>query len=186
VGTGERREEMKLVRIAIPAALALVAWMPSSAALQKGNKELTGSFSYQSRDFDDTSVETTDIDLVVDLGYLLTDRHEVGGRVTWFKTEVDTDFGDEDFDGNSIGAFYHFNFGMEGSMTPFVGAFYTIVGGDLGDTIDSDYGIEGGVKIYPWENGGFILKAAWDQMTGADDNPDADGLGLFAGVGLKW
>jgi hypothetical protein len=42
------------------------------------------------------------------------------------------------------------------------------------------------VKIYPWANGGFILKAVWNQFTGADDNPDGDGLGLFGGIGLKW
>ena len=175
---------MKLVRIAIPAALALVAWMPSSAALQKGEKELTASFSYNTVEFDNSDVETTDTTLDVDFGYLLTDRHEVGGRLQWFKTEVDPDI--LDADGTTLGVFYHFNFGMEGICTPFVGAFYATIGGDQGDLVDSSYGIEGGVKIYPWENGGFVLKAVWSQMTGADDNPDADGLGLFAGVGLKW
>jgi len=120
------------------------------------------------------------------MGFMLTDQHEVGGRLSWFKSEFDSSTVNSDVDGNAIGAFYHFNFGMEGSMTPFVGAFYTIVGGDLGDIIDSDYGIEGGVKVYPWENGGFVFKAVWDQFTGSDNNPDGDGLGLFAGVGLKW
>ena len=177
---------MKSSRNVILAALVLVAAMPVSAALKDGEKELTGSFSYRTRDFDDSDFETTDAQLNVDLGFLLTDNHEVGGRISWFKSEVESGGESLDADGNAIGAFYHFNFGMEGSMTPFVGAFYTIVGGDLGDTLDSDYGIEGGLKIYPWDNGGFIVKAVWDQFTGADDFPDGDGLGLFAGVGLKW
>ena len=103
---------MKSSRIVILAALALIVAMPAVAGLKDGEKELTGSFSYQTRDFDDSSVETTDIQLNVDLGFMLTDNHEVGGRVSWFKNEIDTDFGDEDTDGNAIGAFYHFNFGM--------------------------------------------------------------------------
>ena len=175
---------MRLSRIVVLMALALVVTMPAMADLKKGDKELTASFSYSTQDFDDSDVELTDIDLNVDFGYLLTDRHEVGGRLNWFKTEVEP--GGLDFDGNSFGAFYHFNFNLGGAMTPFVGAFYTVVGGDEGDIVDSDYGIEGGLKIYPWENGGFIVKAVWDQFTGANDNPDGDGLGLFAGVGLKW
>jgi hypothetical protein len=42
------------------------------------------------------------------------------------------------------------------------------------------------VPCATWENGGFIIKGVWSQLSGADDNPDADGLGVFAGVGLKW
>ena len=177
---------MKLVRIAIPAALALVAWTPSSAALQKGEKELTGTVSYDSLDFDDDSKLTTTT-LNVDFGYLLTARHEIGGRL--FYSKVDTEippFVDESFDSTELGVFYHFNFGMEGATTPFLGAFYNTISGDLGDELDSRLGIEGGVKIYPWENGGFIIKGVWSQLTGANDGPDADGLGLFAGIGLRW
>jgi hypothetical protein len=177
---------MKLSRTVVLLALALVIAMPASAALKKGEKELTGSFSYSTQDFDDSDVETTDARLDIDLGYLLTDNHEIGGRLSWFKTEIDSSFIDEDLDGTALGVFYHFNFGMEGATTPFVGAFYTTVGGDEGDLIDSEYGIEGGAKFYPWENGGFILKAVWAQTTGADDFPDGDGLGLFAGVGIRW
>lgn len=176
---------MKSSRFVILAALVLVASMPAMAALKQGEKEVTGSFSYQTQNFDSPSdVEIKDTQLDVDFGYLLTDQHEIGGRLQWFKTEVDP--GGFDSDGTAFGVFYHFNFGMEGSMTPFIGAFYTTIGGDQGDFVDSDMGIEGGVKVYPWENGGFIFKAVWDQFTGADDNPDGDGLGLFGGVGIKW
>jgi len=177
---------MKLVRIAIPAALALIAWMPSSAALQKGNKELNATFSYDNIKDDDDNELTTTI-LSVDFGYLLTARHEIGGRLSYNKVETKVPgLFDDSTDSTELGAFYHFNFGMAGITTPFVGAFYTTISGDLGDQLDSRMGLEGGVKIYPWENGGFILKAVWSQLSGADDHPDADGLGVFAGVGLKW
>ena len=177
---------MKLVRIAIPVALALIAWMPSSAALQKGNKELNATFSYDNiKDDEDNELTTTILD--VDFGYLLTARHEIGGRLSYSKVETKVPpFVDDSTDSTEVGVFYHFNFGMEGMTTPFVGAFYTTISGDLGDQLDSRMGLEGGVKIYPWENGGFILKAVWSQLSGADNNPDADGLGVFAGVGLKW
>ena len=52
---------MKLSRIAIPAALALIAWMPSSAALEKGNKELNATFSYDNIEDDDNNELTTTI-----------------------------------------------------------------------------------------------------------------------------
>ena len=177
---------MKLSRIVIPAALALIAWMPSSAALEKGEKELNATFSYDNLDADDDT-ELTTTTVIVDFGYLLTSMHEIGGRFSYFKQELkDPFFGEDSSDSTEIGAFYHLNFGMEGMTTPFVGAFYTAISGDLGDVLDSRLGLEGGVKVYPWENGGFILKGVWSQLSGADDNPDADGLGLFAGVGLKW
>ena len=175
---------MKRSRIVVLFALALLVALPASADLTKGEKEVTASFSYSTQDFDDSDVELTDMDLDVDFGYLLTERHEIGGRLAWSKTEVEP--GGLDFDSTAFGVFYHFNFNLGGATTPFVGAFWTTIGGDEGDIVDSDYGIEGGVKIYPWENGGFIVKAVWDQFTGANDNPDGDGLGLFAGIGLRW
>ena len=57
----------------------------------------------------------------------------------------------------TLGVFYHFNFNLGGATTPFPGAFYSTIGGDEGDIVDSSYGIEGGVKIHPWENGGFLV-----------------------------
>jgi hypothetical protein len=176
---------MKTSRIAIAiVALAFVASVPAMAALEAGQKELTASFGYSKQEFDDSDVEVTDSNLDVDFGYLLTDNHEVGARLSWFKAE--TDPGGFDIDGTAIGAFYHFNFGTEGSMTPFVGPFYTFVGGDAGDTVDSAYGAEGGLKIYPWENGGFIVKLVWSQFTGADSFPDGDGIDINAGISLRW
>lgn len=175
---------MKVSRIVVLIAMALLVSMPAMADLKKGDKEVTASFSYSTQDFDDSELELTDTQLDVDFGYLLTDRHEIGGRLQWFKTEVEP-FG-FDADGTTLGVFYHFNFNLGGAPTPFAGAFYSTIGGDEGDIVDSSYGIEGGVKIYPWENGGFILKAVWNQFTGADGNSDGDGLGFFGGVGLKW
>lgn len=148
--------------------------------LKKSDKELGFTFSYSDISPDQgDDLSTTVLDGF--FGWLLTDHHEVGGLLTYTETEV----GNASTDSSAFGVFYDYNFQAGTNLNPYVGGHYQTIGGDQGDFLDSRYGLRGGIKIYPWSNGGFNFGLSWDQFTGADNFGDADGTTLFGGVLIK-
>ena len=165
-------------------AVLVCSWAVANAGqVAKGDKELAFSFSYVDFSFDDGGGDLKDMSLAARFGYLLTDTHEVGGVFSYLKHE---ETGSPDEDGTGFGAFYNYNFKAGTNMNPYLEAHYQVIGGDAGDVVDSQYGLAVGIKMYPWDNGGFRFGVSWDQLTGADSNPDGDGIVAFAGIQLKW
>jgi hypothetical protein len=173
--------------IAVLIAIVACGWVAQADQLAKGDNELVFDFSYEDFSVDSPSpgvsgVDTKDINLAGRWGYLLTNRHEVGGVIDYSKSEV----GSADSDSIGIGAFYAYNFAAGTNLNPFLEGHFLTIGGDAGDVFDNQYGIAGGVKVYPWENGGFDFGVSWDQLKGASSFPDADGFTLFGGILVKW
>jgi opacity protein-like surface antigen len=178
-------------KIAIAALVLVLAAAPALAAeTAQGDQELAFTFSYSDTDFGDVDgIDLGELKTTVlegRWGYYLTGMHELGLDVSYAKTELE----DLDTDSTTLGIFYNLNFQTAGSAIPYIGAFVDTLSGDLGDSYSLAYGLEGGVKIYPWEHAGFNLRASWTQLTGDDNDgfeiPDADAIGLGAGLLVKW
>lgn len=168
--------------LSLGAVLAFVCGTAAFAdTLKKGNMELSFAFSY-----DDLSPDSGEDAKTYNLdgawGYLLTDRNELGATLSYAKVEG----GGVSADAMRYGAFYNFNFAAGDMANPYIGAQIEGFSGDLSDFYDMSYGISGGVKFYPWANGGFNFGARYDWLTGADDFEDATDLRFFAGVNVKW
>lgn len=175
---------MKKLLVSIGIVMLLVGTTSVAMAdqLKKGDKEMLFSFSYEDLSFDGGGdLKTTDLSGA--FGYLLTDANELGGTLLYSK--VDAGSGGS-VDSTLLGIFYHYNFKAGTNLNPYIGGFYNFVSGDTGDVFDNVYGLELGIKVYPWSNGGFNFGVNYSQWTGADTNPDADGLRAFAGVLLKF
>jgi hypothetical protein len=141
--------------------------------------------TYANVDADD--VETTDTRLDLAYGRYLTDSHEVGALVTYFENEIDIGPESESVDGTGLGAFYHFNFQTAGMITPYLGVNASFLGGDIGDVYDFQYGIEGGIKVYPFEHAGILVGVEWSQLqSDVDGLDDADGLAFGVGLMIRF
>ena len=164
-------------------SLPMAGW---SADAAKGPNEVAGRLSYANVDLG--PAETTDTEFNLAYGRYLTENHEVGLTATYVKNEIEEeDFGSESVDGMGVGAFYHFNFTTSGMITPFLGASVGFIGGDIGDLYDYQYGIEGGIKVYPFENAGVSVGLAWQQLVAAEDEwDDADGLAFAIGLLIRF
>lgn len=166
---------MHLKKALIPAALLAVFALPTSALAEgKGVNEIAGSLSYN--DIEDTTLTA----LSISYGRYLTERHELGLSAAYLDLEVD---GLGSVDGTMIGAFYHLNFPMEGTLQPYIGINVASIGGDLGDAYDLGYGATAGLKLFPYENAGINISVAFQSLQGAEDWID-DADGTQVGVGL--
>jgi hypothetical protein len=179
--------------------LALVLFLgvigvASADGLEKGDNEVSLRLSYSDTDFGSDSSgsdlgSTKNTDVSISYGWLVTDRHEVGLIAAYSKLKIDGGdiFLDESVDGTRFGAFYIYNFGASGSLTPYVGASLSTLGGDLGDSYNLQYGAEAGLKFYPFENGGISFGLGYSKlkadMPGLDD---ADDLNIGVGLLLKY
>jgi hypothetical protein len=162
--------------------LAVVGGMAAYAdTLKKGDKEATFRFSYSSIS-PDTGDDIKETILEGGMGYLITDAHEVGGLLSYSKYDV----GSDSTDSNQIGVFYHYNFKAGDMMNPYLGVNVAMYGGDTGDMYDSSYGVEAGLKLYPWANAGFNFGVRWDNLMGANDIGDGTYTALFGGVLFKF
>lgn len=152
----------------------------------KGQNEMAGSLTYTN--LDSGFIETTETQVDLSYGRYLTDSHEVGARVTYYETEIEEEgFGSESIDGMGFGVFYHFNFVTSSVVTPFLGANVSWLGGDVGDVYDFQYGIEGGIKVYPFEHAGVVIGLEWAQLQAAENYyDDADGLSFAVGLLIRF
>jgi hypothetical protein len=162
------------------AGLAFLAAPLACLAQNKtnGSNEFSGSASYT--DIEDVSQTV----LELTYGRYLTRMHEVGITAGY----IEFDLGDlGSIDGTSLGGFYHLNFPTSGSVTPYIGVMATKNGGDLGDAYDFSYGASAGIKVYPFEHGGFFLSVSYEELQGAEDFiPDANGTAVEAGLLLRF
>jgi len=170
-----------MVTIAVVALLMVgAAGSVQANQLEKGDKEINFNVSYTdiSPDVGD-SLKTTQID--GRFGYLLTHAHEVGFMLDYMKIEDGSSA-----DASIYGVFYHYNFRAGETMNPYVGAQVYAFGGDLGDVYDTSYGLQAGIKVYPWDHAGFNFGLSWDTLNGKDAFGDGDQTKLFGGVLVKW
>jgi len=170
----------------ICALLVLVAGAGTAAVadpLKKGDNELSFLFSYTDTSFDTPgadNLKTTSLDLT--WGYLFTDGFEAGIGLGYLKFDAGS-LGDTD--STNILPFFQYNFST-GNANPYIGVHYIFFSGDTGDVYDDGYGVDAGIKLYPWSNGGFNFGVSWEQWNGADGFDDADTLTVGAGVLIKW
>ena len=161
--------------------------------LKKGEMETSAMFSYSEVDPRMGIDKLKQTQLMGAFGYLLTDGHEVGGELTYMKEEQ----GNASIDSTLFGVFYNYNFKAGTNLNPYVGAQVGSISGSGsgGDTSFSQpysayYGVQGGIKIYPWKNGGFNVGLRWDNWSGKTLNgikfDDAKVLQLAAGILIKW
>ena len=145
--------------------------------LEKGDVEVQFRFSYNKLEFeggDDTETK----EAVGIVGYMLTDRHEIGGGVGYFgvdSTEV-----------LEYGGAYTYNMRAGESLHPYVSLLVLGFGGDRADVFDFGTALELGIKAYPGEHGGMLFGVAYRDLRGADGVPNADQLLAFGGVTLKF
>ncbi len=173
---------MRKVLPAILSVLVLVSALPATAGgLEAGNRELAASAWYVDMDIDDASFKMTN--LTGQFGWAFADGHELEVLVGYWKIDLDG----WDVDGLIWGLGYTYNFSTEGNVVPFLGVEVAKIDGDLGDLYDMTWGAVGGIKVYPWEHGGFRVGVRWGKMnSNMDGLSDADLLGLDAGVVLRF
>ncbi len=179
-----------LVLVCCLAAFGVVA----AGGLEEGDSEVTLRGSYSDTDFGSEGGfnfgSTEETDFSMSWGRLISGGHEFGLLVGYVKQDVEGGdlFADESSDGTRFGGFYNYNFSTgSDTMTPYVGAFVATLGGDLGDAYDLSYGAELGVKIYPWEHGGFSAGLGYTELkSDAQGLPDADAISLGFGILLKY
>jgi len=176
----------KIVALAFSGVLILATGTAFAEKPMAGDNELSARFSYS--DVDYGSGSTTDTELTATWGRYVTANHQFGLSVSYVEQEIDDDFfGGESTDGNELGVFYAYNFSTTGTMTPFVGIGASIIGGDLGDIYDSSYGLEAGLKVFPYKHAGFVFSVAYAELQAAESFiDDADGLSVGAGLLIRF
>jgi len=161
--------------------------------LKKGENEATFRFSYANIDMgssgglDVGSQENTDVHVA--WGYLLTDTSEVGVSFGYIKQDFSGSdiFESETTDGTTFGVFYDYNFKTKGQVLPYVGVGVSTIGGDLGDLYDLEFGVEAGIKFYPFDHAGVNVGVSYSKLQGAESGiPDGDGIALGAGLLIKF
>ena len=176
----------KIVGLALSSVLAfsaVPAWANQPVA---GDNELAGRLSYLDIDYGSGSV--TDTEFTLAWGRYLTANHQVGLNASYIDQEIDDDFaGSVSVDGSTFGVFYAFHFGTAGITTPYIGVNAAIIGGDLGDLYEYGYGVEAGLKVFPYKHAGFVFSVAYTELS-ADENfiEDADGITVGAGLLIRF
>jgi len=179
--------------VAIVAAMLTVCGLCMAGGPEKGENETAFRLSYSDTDFGSTggldfgSSQDTDVSLAY--GWYLTDSHELGLSLGYVKQEIKGgSLGpDASIDGTQFGGFYNYNFSAGTTLTPYLGASLATMGGDLGDAYDFSYGVEFGVKVYPFEHGGFSFGLSYSELLSDTPGlPDASGINLGAGLLLKY
>lgn len=173
---------MKKALVIVLALAAAATTAANADSLEKGNKEIDFAFSYNDLNPDGTADSLKTTTLAGSFGYLLGGGNEVGGRLAYSKQEQ----GDFNVDATQIGAFYNYNFRAGENLNPYLGAQVSFLSGDLGDVYDNTFGVEAGLKVWPWTNAGFKFGLAFDQYNGADDFEDAKSTTVFGGIGIKF
>jgi hypothetical protein len=168
---------MSMRKSILAVAVAATAFLAIPVASVAADNEVSGSLSYN--DINDVTLTTAELSY----GRYLTEQHEVGLTTSYMRLKVS---GEGSLDGNELGAFYHLNFPMEGSVTPYLGVQASWIGGDLGDAYDFTYGVGGGFKIFPYEHAGFIVSAAYQKLKGAHGYKDANGTTVNAGLVVRF
>ncbi len=148
--------------------------------LAQGESEVTAGFSFEDVSSDGGDSQT--IDLSLGWGRMLTDAHEVGGMLGYSKLDFDSE---GSVDGGTLGAFYNYNFAAGTNMNPYLGVNVATFFGDLSDFYNFGYGVEAGIKVWPWDNGGFTFGIGWDSTDTEFDSTD-DTLSAFMGIRLKY
>ena len=169
---------MKRTIIVLSVMLMAGSSLAAADQLEKGDIEIAFRFSYSDFDLDGPGGDSETTEIVCSLGYMLTDHHEIGAGV-----------GYADFDGSDsleFGAAYTYNFRAGTSLNPFVSALVLGFGGDLGDAFDLGYGVELGIKAYPWPHGGMLFGVAYRELTGSGRVPDATNILALGGLTLKF
>ena len=147
--------------------------------LAKGESEVSAGFIFSDSSSGDDDLQT--IDLSLGWGRMLTDAHEVGGFLGYQKA----DDGDFSLDGGSLGAFYNYNFAAGTNMNPYLGVNVSTFFGDLFEAANFGYGVEAGIKVWPWDNGGFNFGIGWESID-TDFDSTVDTLSAFMGIRLKY
>ncbi|MCP3962598.1 MAG: outer membrane beta-barrel protein [bacterium] len=168
----------KQIIIALSALLLAGASIADADQLEKGDREIIFRFSYSNLDFDGPGGDSETTEIAGSFGYMLTDHHEVGFGLGYASFDSS--------DSVEYGAAYTYNFRAGTSLNPFLSTLIVGFGGDLDDVFDLGYGVEAGVKVYPWEHGGVLFGVTYRELTGADGVPDASHLLAFAGLTLKF
>ena len=165
----------KRIIMALSALLLAGASIAGADQLEKGDREIIFRFSYSNLDFDGPGGDSETTEILGSFGYMLTDHHEVGFGVGYASFDSS--------DSLEYGAAYTYNFRAGTSLNPFLSALIVGFGGDV---FDLGYGVEAGVKVYPWEHGGVLFGLTYRELTGADGVPDASNLLAVAGLILKF
>lgn len=189
-----KETEMRKLRVLCVGVMLLSCSLASLAeGPVKGENEFSLSASYSKLDFGVAAGydlgSTTDSSVGLSYGWMLTDMHEVGFVVSYMKQEFEGGdfFESMDTDGTGFGGFYNLNVKTTGNITPYVGASVIKYGGDMGDAYDIQYGIDGGIKLYPFEHGGIVFSLNYAKLKAdMDEMPDADAIGLGVGMILKY
>jgi len=176
----------KIVGLLTAGVLISVPLSGVAAGVAKGQNEVAGLITYADVDYGDSDSKETDLRL--SYGRYLTDMHEIGVSVGYFKQELgDEDFGSVSVDGSTLGVFYHLNFPTSGTVTPYIGVNGAWLGGDISDAYDFQYGVSAGIKIYPFEHAGFSFGASYQKLNGAESYiDDADGISVAIGLLVRF
>jgi len=178
----------------VAVAVLILCGTVFAEGFEKGDAELSFRISYVDVDFGSTQGldlgGTTDAELTFAGGWLLTQSHELGLSLGYVKQEIEGGdvFQSEDTDGTSLGAFYNYNFTTTSSVTiPFIGFNFAALGGDVGDVYNFQYGVEAGLKIYPFEHGGVVFSIGYTELVAEEDQlPDGSALSLGGGLLLRF
>ncbi len=166
-------------RITVLCALVLAgASVAGADQLEKGDVEVAFRFSYSDLDFDHPGGSSESEELLVAIGYMLTDHHEVGAGVAYV--------GVGSSDSWEYGAGYTYNFRAGQGLNPYVAARILGFGNALADLFDYGWSAELGVKFYPGAHGGVLFGVSYRQLAGADNAPDATNVIAFGGLTLKF
>jgi len=176
----------KIVGLALSSVLAFSAVPALADQPVAGENELAGRLNYTDIDYGSGSVTNTEFTLA--WGRYLTPNHQVGLNASYIDQEIEDDFGDSlSADGSTLGVFYAFHFGTAGMTTPYIGVNAAIISGDLGDLYDYSYGLEAGLKVFPYKNAGFVFSVSYAELSAAESFiEDADGINVGAGLLIRF
>jgi hypothetical protein len=153
-----------------------------AGSLEKGDNEIFGSFSYTDMSVDGASVDVTMTQLSASYGRMFTDSIEAGGSLTYFDIDLDG----PSADGGIFEPFFQFNFGGGDKTNPYLGARYLFFFGDQGDLFSDGYGLEGGLKYWPWDNAGFDFGVKYQVWSFDFGSEEMDVLSANAGIRIKF
>lgn len=152
---------------------------------RQGEREVAVQLSYSNFSNGSAGSSNTETTLITgNFGYLLTDHHELGFSLGYESQKVVTTASD-----SRLGANYTYNFKGGQDATPFLGLHAGVLNysNAFGDSpYKSFYGVEAGVKLYPWDHAGFLFSASWDQYNKDAAPKNGQLLAMKIGITLKF